>query len=88
MPPDYADASHPEWVEASRWVCRQQELYRRQKLLLSRVRLVKNVLGEYSVPPGPCWGDGDKGSTTLLTPGDVGPRWPAWLSVACGLLQV
>ncbi|KAL4436589.1 hypothetical protein ABPG75_003728 [Micractinium tetrahymenae] len=47
LPPDLADPSgrHPDWVEAARWLERQRDLYRRQKLLLVRVRLIKEVLG-------------------------------------------
>lgn len=47
MPPDLSDPTgqHPDWVEAARWLERQRDLYRRQKLLLLRVRLVKEVLG-------------------------------------------
>lgn len=32
-------------VEASRWLCRQRELYRKQKLTLMQVHLIKRVLG-------------------------------------------
>lgn len=48
LPLDLADPSgqHPDWVEAARWLERQRDLYRRQKLLLVRVRLIKEVLGE------------------------------------------
>ena len=45
IPPDYADPAHPDWVEAGRWLARQRELYRLQKLLLLRVRLIKQLLG-------------------------------------------
>jgi hypothetical protein len=45
LPPDYADPAHPDWVEAARWLERQHDLYRRQKLLLVRVRLIKELLG-------------------------------------------
>ncbi len=41
---DHPDRS--EWVEASRWLVRQKELYRKQKLTRMRVRLLKGVLGE------------------------------------------
>jgi hypothetical protein len=34
-----------DWVEASRWLCRQRELYRKQKLNLMQVYLLKRVLG-------------------------------------------
>ncbi|EFN56282.1 hypothetical protein CHLNCDRAFT_145162 [Chlorella variabilis] len=55
IPPDFADPSHPDWVEAARWLARQRDLYGRQKLLLVRVRLLKELLGvklhrEYSRP--------------------------------------
>lgn len=33
-------------MEAGRWLERQRDLYRRQKLLLLRVRLMKELLGE------------------------------------------
>lgn len=46
IPLDYADGAHPDWVEAARWLERQRDLYRRQKLLLVRVRLIKELLGE------------------------------------------
>jgi hypothetical protein len=49
IPPDFADAAHPDWVEAARWLERQRDLYRRQKLLLVRVRLLKQLLGEWGV---------------------------------------
>lgn len=45
-PPELADPAHPDWVEAGRWLARQRELYRLQKLLLRRVRLIKELLGE------------------------------------------
>lgn len=50
VPPDLSDLQglHPDWVEASRWLERQRDLYRRQKLLLVRVRLIKEVLGEWA----------------------------------------
>ena len=48
IPPDYADAACPDWVEAGRWLARQRELYRLQKLLLLRVRLIKQLLGGWS----------------------------------------
>lgn len=41
---DY-NASNPRWVEAGRWLIRQQELYRKQKLPLVRVRLLKSEVG-------------------------------------------
>ena len=47
IPPDFADAARPDWVEAARWLERQRDLYRRQKLLLVRVRLLKQLLGEW-----------------------------------------
>lgn len=46
IPPDLQDPSHPDWVEAGRWLERQRDLYHRQKLLLLRVRLIKEALGE------------------------------------------
>ena len=36
---------YPDWVEAARWLERNKELYRRQKLPNVRVRLLKEVLG-------------------------------------------
>lgn len=51
IPPDFADPSHPDWVEAARWLARQRDLYGRQKLLLVRVRLLKELLGECTY----CW---------------------------------
>ena len=45
IPPDYRNPTEPDWVEAGRWLERQRELYRRQKLLLVRVRLIKEALG-------------------------------------------
>ncbi|PSC68038.1 Replication factor C subunit 5 [Micractinium conductrix] len=47
VPADLCDLTgeHPDWVEAGRWLERQKDLYRRQKLLLLRVRLMKEVLG-------------------------------------------
>jgi len=45
IPPDFSDPAHPDWVEAARWLQRQRELYRLQKLLLLRVRLIKEALG-------------------------------------------
>jgi Helicase associated domain len=53
-PPDYVNPDRPEWVEAGRWLERQHELYRRQKLSIKRVRLLKEVLGvKLSRPRGP-----------------------------------
>jgi hypothetical protein len=40
---DHPDRS--DWVEASRWLIRQKELYRKQKLTKMKVRLLKGVLG-------------------------------------------
>ena len=40
---DHPDRS--DWVEASRWLVRQKELYRKQKLTNMKVRLLKSVLG-------------------------------------------
>ena len=48
IPADFADPAYPDWVEAARWLERQRDLYRRQKLLLVRVRLMKEALGGHS----------------------------------------
>ena len=45
-PAEGCDAGNPDWIEAGRWLERQRDLYRRQKLLLLRVRLMKELLGE------------------------------------------
>ncbi|KAI7846416.1 hypothetical protein COHA_000126 [Chlorella ohadii] len=44
-PAEGCDAGNPDWIEAGRWLERQRDLYRRQKLLLLRVRLMKELLG-------------------------------------------
>lgn len=51
-PAEGCDSANPDWIEAGRWLERQRDLYRRQKLLLLRVRLMKELLGE-----GPGRGD-------------------------------
>lgn len=45
-PAEGCDSANPDWIEAGRWLERQRDLYRRQKLLLLRVRLMKELLGE------------------------------------------
>jgi len=44
--PKYENEERADWVEASRWLDRQRELYRSQKLTDLRVALLKGVLGE------------------------------------------
>ena len=44
FPPDY-EGEDVDWIEAARWLERQRELYRKQKLTNVRVRLLKEVLG-------------------------------------------
>lgn len=46
LPAEYWNEERPDWVEASRWLERQRDLYRRQKLTMARVRLLKDFLGE------------------------------------------
>jgi hypothetical protein len=48
LPAEYWNEERPDWVEASRWLERQRDLYRRQKLTMARVRLLKDFLGEYT----------------------------------------
>lgn len=47
LPSEYWNEERPDWVEASRWLERQRDLYRRQKLTMARVRLLKDILGEW-----------------------------------------
>jgi hypothetical protein len=44
LPPDFR-SDVADWEEAARWVDRQRDLYRRQKLTNVRVRMLKEVLG-------------------------------------------
>ena len=41
----FCSEERPDWVEASRWLERQRELYRKQKLTNLKVHLLKHVLG-------------------------------------------
>lgn len=80
IPPDYRNPEEPDWVEAGRWLERQRFLYGRQKLLLLRVRLIKDALGE-ALRGRPAGGGGD-----CVWAGRHGPAAGTWsahpLSVA------
>jgi hypothetical protein len=46
LPAEYSNNERPDWVEAARWLDRQRELYKKQKLTNARVRMLKEILGK------------------------------------------
>lgn len=54
LTPEYHNEERAEWVEASRWLQRQRELYMKQKLTSQKVTMLKQVLGvKLTRPYGP-----------------------------------
>ncbi|KAK9813280.1 hypothetical protein WJX72_011855 [[Myrmecia] bisecta] len=45
LPPDFYDPDDPDFVEAARWIARQDKLYQKQKLSERRLLILQDVLG-------------------------------------------